>query len=116
MIPEQITKYPDVTLEVLKGAGAVCGQGAPQKILKQCPPERFCFLPTGEICIYGINEIPQMTQIKIQEIAEVIAPRAGQGAADSGPVSAVEGIILIIVFVAGLALGRMGKTRRTGGA
>lgn len=49
-MPEQITKYPDVTLKVLKGAGAVCGEGAPQKILTQCPAERFCSLPTGEIC------------------------------------------------------------------
>lgn len=50
-MPEQITKYPDITLEVLQGAGAVCGKGAPQKILKQCPAERFCSLPTGEIII-----------------------------------------------------------------
>ena len=48
-MPEQITKYPDVTLQVLKGAGAVCGEGAPQKILKQCPAARFCALPTGEM-------------------------------------------------------------------
>ena len=54
---EQITKYPDVTLRVLKGAGAVCGEGATQKILTQCPAARFCALPTGEICVYGINEI-----------------------------------------------------------
>lgn len=50
-MPEQITKYPDITLEVLQGAGAVCGKGAPQKILKQCPAERFCSLPTAEIII-----------------------------------------------------------------
>ncbi len=62
-MPEQISKYPDVTLEVLKGAGAVCGEGAPQKILTQCPSERFCSLTTGEICVYGIKQIPQMTQI-----------------------------------------------------
>ena len=30
-MPEQISKYPDVTLEVLEGAGALCGEGAPQK-------------------------------------------------------------------------------------
>lgn len=44
-MPEQITKYPDITLQVLSEAGAVCGQGAPQKILKQCPVERFCSHP-----------------------------------------------------------------------
>ena len=35
-MPEQITKYPDVTLQVLRESGAVCGQGAPQNILKTC--------------------------------------------------------------------------------
>ena len=63
-MPEQISKYPDVTLQVLRESGAVCGQGAPQNILKQCPRDRFCSLRTGEICVYGINEIPKMTQIK----------------------------------------------------
>jgi len=62
-MPEQISKYPDVTLQVLKGAGAKCGEGAEQKILKQCPAERFCSLPTGEICVYGIDGIANMTQI-----------------------------------------------------
>ena len=54
-MPEQISKYPDVTLKVLKGAGAVCGEGAKQKILTQCPAEQFCKLPTGEICVYGVE-------------------------------------------------------------
>jgi hypothetical protein len=62
-MPEQISKYPDVTLKVLREGGAVCGQGAQQKILKQCPRDRFCSLRTGEICVYGINEIPKMTRL-----------------------------------------------------
>ena len=70
-MPEQISKYPDVTLQVLRESGAVCGQGAPQNILKQCPRDRFCSLRTGEICVYGINEIPKMTQITSQELAKV---------------------------------------------
>lgn len=53
-MPEQISKYPEVTLEVLKGAGARCGEGVEQKILTRCPPERSCSLPTG----YGIEQIP----------------------------------------------------------
>jgi hypothetical protein len=36
-MPEQISKYPDVTLQVLKESGARCGEGASQNILKQCP-------------------------------------------------------------------------------
>ena len=63
-MPEQISKYPDVTLKVLKEAGARCGEGAKQKILTQCPREQFCALQSGEICVYGIEQIPQMTQIK----------------------------------------------------
>jgi hypothetical protein len=117
MHAEQITKYPDVTLQVLKGAGAVCGQGAEQKILKQCPKDRFCSLPTGEMCIYGIKEIPQMTQITVQEIAEVIAPLTGQRAA--GPASSVsmfEVIILVVVFVAGIGIGKIRKSVKSGGS
>ncbi|BAU47831.1 hypothetical protein SVA_1256 [Sulfurifustis variabilis] len=73
-MPEQITKYPDTTLQVLKGAGARCGEGADQNILKQCPAERFCALPTGEMCIYGVAEIPQMTQVTTAEVAQVVCP------------------------------------------
>lgn len=75
-MPEQITKYPDVTLQVLKSAGAKCGEGAEQKILKQCPAERFCALPGGEICVYGIDDIENMTQIKPAELAEAVCPQA----------------------------------------
>ncbi len=74
-MPEQITKYPEVTLEVLKGAGARCGIGIEQRILKKCPRERFCALPTGEICVYGIKDIPQMTQISAPELARVVCPQ-----------------------------------------
>jgi hypothetical protein len=111
-MPEQISKYPDVTLDVLKGAGAQCGEGAPQKILTWCPAERFCSLPTGEICVYGMNEIPQMTQITPQELAQVVGPMAQQGAAVSGTLSAMEAIILGAVFVAGLVLGRFWQKLR----
>ncbi len=76
-MPEQISKYPEVTLEVLKGAGAQCGEGVEQKILKQCPMERFCSLPAGEICVYGIADIPKMTQITADELANVVCPRPG---------------------------------------
>jgi hypothetical protein len=110
-MPEQISKYPDVTLKVLKGAGAACDQGAPQKILTRCPPNRFCSLPTGEVCVYGINEIPQMTQITPKELAQVVCPpRAQQGLLPSGTISGSDGAILGAVFLAGLALG--GARRR----
>jgi hypothetical protein len=62
-MPEVLSKHPDITLEVLRSAGAQCGAGAPQQILKACPAERFCKLPGGEICVYGVPEAGRMTQM-----------------------------------------------------
>lgn len=66
-MPEQLTKHPEVTLEVLRSAGAKCGEGAPQAILTQCPIQRFCKLPGGEVCVYGIDEAPRMTQMSVSD-------------------------------------------------
>ena len=62
-MPELVTKYPELALKELKDANVPCGTGASQKILVTCPKDRFCALPTGELCIYGIKEVPRMTQI-----------------------------------------------------
>ena len=62
-MPEQLTKHPDVTLSVLRSAGAQCGAGVKPEILKSCPPSQFCRLPGGEICVYGLPDAGQMTQI-----------------------------------------------------
>ena len=105
-MPEQISKYPDVTMKILKEAGAVCAEGAPQKILTACPPERFCSLPTGEVCIYGIADIPEMTQITPQELAKVVCPDKAQDAPGAGGITAAEGIAWGGLFLAGLLLGR----------
>ncbi len=111
-MPEQITKYPDVTLEVLKSAGAACGTGAPQKILKQCPADRFCALPGGEMCVYGMNEIPKMTQITVEEMAQVVCPKPVAGMPGNSAVSPVEAFAVGAVFVAGIGLGRFGRRNR----
>lgn len=66
-MPEQLTKHPEVTLQVLRSAGAKCGEGAPQTILTQCPAQRFCKLPGGELCVYGLAEAPHMTQISASD-------------------------------------------------
>ena len=105
-MPEQISKYPDVTLQVLRESGAVCGQGAPQKILKQCPRDRFCSLRTGEICVYGINEIPKMTQITSVELAQVVCPRAEKAAVFSAGISGLESALIFAVFLSGLTVGK----------
>jgi hypothetical protein len=106
IMPEQISKYPDVTLQVLRESGAVCGQGAPQNILKQCPRDRFCSLRTGEICVYGINDIPKMTQITSQELAKVVCPRAEKAAVFSAGISGLESVLILAVFLSGLAAGK----------
>jgi MYXO-CTERM domain-containing protein len=67
-MPEVISKYPDVTKQVLESAGARCGKGEPQKILTRCPRESFCALPGGEVCVYGLTEVGKMTQIKQGEL------------------------------------------------
>ncbi len=69
-MPEIVTKYPDVTRQVLESAGAQCGRGAPQKILTACPRDSFCTMPGGEVCVYGLDQIPKMTQISRQELCE----------------------------------------------
>ena len=75
-MPEVISKHPEITIKVLEGAGARCGSQFQPKILKNCPPERFCSLPTGEICVYGVPEIPQMTQISREDLLQVVAEGA----------------------------------------
>lgn len=84
-MPEQLTKHPEVTLQVLRSAGgAKCGEGAPQAILKSCPAERFCALPGGEICVYGLPEATRMTQIAP---AELLAAAGGAASPAAPPVT-----------------------------
>jgi len=109
-MPEQLTKHPDVTLQVLRSAGAQCGAGASQDILKACPAERFCKLPGGEVCIYGLPDIAQMTQISPSEWQAALRqvtpslPAASTASAASAqtPIAAVavtSGVGLLLVGV-----------------
>jgi hypothetical protein len=107
-MPEQLTKHPDVTLEVLKSAGAKCGAGAPQTILGQCPAERFCALPGGEICVYGLADVGKMTQISTAELAAALPPPANA----PPQVSWTEGVAVALVFVAGLVIGALWRRAR----
>ena len=98
-MPELISKYPDIVLQILKEAGMQCGTGAKQQILVNCPAERFCSLPTGELCVYGLNDIQKMTQISGAELTNAAA-----GA--RFPFLTIEVTILIlIVFVVGIIIG-----------
>lgn len=94
-MPEIITKYPDVTRQVLESAGAKCGAGEPQRILTQCPRERFCALPGGEICIYGLGDISAMTQVRK---AELCGTTSGAGTlADLGGAVGLPALALAVV-------------------
>lgn len=106
-MPEQITKYPDVTMKVLESAGARCGEGLEQQILTECPPESFCSLPGGEACIYGIDQIPQMTQISEAELAEVVCHT--EASADGLSISPFDGLVMAGALVLGVALGGVWK-------
>lgn len=72
-MPEILTKYPESALAVLKSAGAKCGIGIKQQILTNCPPEQFCHLPQGEVCVYGIKDITKMTQLNSSDLADFIS-------------------------------------------
>ncbi len=110
-MPEQITKYPEVTLQILKEAGARCGEGAEQKILTKCPPKQFCALPTGEICVYGLGQIPTMTQVSTAELSRVVCPKDDQTVLDRFHPMIVWAGLLVVVFAIGLAVGVIGKNR-----
>ena len=109
-MPEQLTKHPDVTLQVLRSAGAQCGSGAGQEILKACPAERFCKLPGGEICVYGLNEATRMTQISPADWQGVLravsspSPASASSAVSSGVMSpalaSLSGLGLVLIGVA----------------
>jgi hypothetical protein len=111
-MPEQITKYPEVTLKVLKESGARCGEGTKQKILTHCPPEQFCALPSGEICVYGIEQIPEMTQIKSEELARIVCSPGEQASMASRPFSGADMALMGMVFVAGLLVGSFWRSGR----
>jgi hypothetical protein len=101
-MPEQLTKHPEVTLQVLRSAGARCGEGAPQDILKACPAARFCKLPGGEICVYGLPEAGQMTQVSAAEWRALLPPApAPSGQFDwlAGGAGLALGVALVVAWL-----------------
>ncbi len=112
-MPEQITKYPEVTIQVLREGGARCGAGVEKQILTQCPSEQFCAFPSGEVCIYGISQIPQMTQVKPQELARVVCPAGQRSEANPGTAAWPDPGALGVTFALGLAVGVVALKRRS---
>ena len=105
-MPEQLTKYPEVTIRVLRSAGAKCGEGSVQEILTKCPAKSFCKLPRGEVCVYGLADASKMTQISTSELQALVA---------APPPSATGAFFYIAVVCAlfvGAALGAAAAKRR----
>ena len=112
-MPEQLTKHPEVTLQVLRSVGAQCADNSPQTILTRCPAERFCKLPGGELCIYGLPEAKQMTQVTPAEWRAVLqslgktsmapAPEIGTDALAGAGIGLVVGALAVVAFTRGRA-------------
>ncbi len=123
-MPEQLTKHPDVTLQVLRSAGARCGTGETPQILKSCPAERFCQLPGGEICVFGLPDAARMTQITKADWQALTATMAGvtptaapgtpgaPGTPATAPPMASSWLWIVIALVIGLVLGAVLARRR----
>jgi hypothetical protein len=107
-MPEVITKHPDVVKEVLESAGAKCGAGAPQKILTECPREQFCALPGGELCVFAVRDVPNMTQLSRAELCEARteARPPGGGALDAATAQWGVATILPAVIIVAAAVRR----------
>ena len=111
-MPEQLTKHPQVTIQVLRSAGAKCGEGSAQEILTKCPADSFCKLPGGEICVYGLADASKMTQISTSDLqALVLRPEAALPSAFPG---AFFYLSVVCALLVGAALGvAAAKWRRT---
>lgn len=105
-MPEIITQYPDIVLSVLKSAGIKCGVGEKQNILVTCPADQFCRAPSGEICVYGLQDIPKMTQIKSTELYQYVYPWPSI-------ISWPNFFLLMIIFIAGLYFGKWLNKKQT---
>jgi hypothetical protein len=113
-MPEQLTKHPEVTINVLRSAGARCGDGQKQDILVDCPAERFCKLPGGELCVYGLDQASLMTQITPAEWQQLAAPAPASAPAAAAPPAATGAVLLgsaglLVGLVIGLVVGRRAR-------
>ena len=48
--------FVPMAVPVLVREEAMRGTGEPPQVLTACPAERFCKLPGGEVCVYGVAE------------------------------------------------------------
>ena len=114
-MPEQLTKHPEITLKVLRSSGAKCAEGATQEILTQCPAQRFCKLPGGEICVFGLSDAAKMTQITSAEWRALVQslPASPVKSSESGSAGVLlgSGSGLLAGAVIALAASRLWRQR-----
>jgi len=117
-MPEVLTKYPDIVIAVLQGGGARCGPGQEPKILKDCPPTRFCATSSGETCVYGLEDIGKMTQISRKDLAERVcdgqeaSTEFGSSGCTLASESTAEAALVLGTAAALFVARRIGKRRR----
>jgi hypothetical protein len=111
-MPEQLTKHPEVTLQVLRSAGAKCGEGASPDILTKCPAERLCKLPGGEICIFGVAEAQHMTQLTSNDWQSLAGLHKTSSSAIGGETLLVSGIGVGVIVGALLSFGLSRLSRK----
>ena len=102
-MPEQLTKHPDVTLQVLRSAGGKCGEGLEPEVLVSCPRASFCKMPAGEICVYGLDDAARMTQITRSDFRAILVMQKE----DVPALQTVPLGTLVIAVVAALAAGAL---------
>jgi hypothetical protein len=110
-MPEQLTKYPEVTIQVLRSAGAKCGEGSVREILTKCPADSFCKLPQGEICVFGLADASKMTQILTSEL-QALVPRAEEVPPPLATSGAFFHFTVVCALLVGAALGAVVAKRR----
>jgi hypothetical protein len=110
-MPEQLTKHPEVMIQVLRSAGVKCGEGSVQEILTKCPADSFCKLPGGEICVYGLANASKMTQISTSEL-QALMPRPELPPPPSATTDAFFYFAVVCALLVGAALGAAAAKRR----
>ena len=92
-MPEVLTRYPNIVIDLLKGMGANCGRG-PKEILVDCPTKNFCTVPNGEMCILGLNDSNKLTHFS----ANAIEQTGGKNGNNTFWLALLVVIILVVII------------------
>lgn len=67
-MPEIISKYPSIVIDVLKSGKVSCNTKAKPKILTTCPQEQFCSSSGGELCVYDVKATLHTSQFTAADL------------------------------------------------